>query len=67
MCFNEKIKAHFEKKEEHTRENDYGPEESKSEAAWTPEKAAATIAAEKAEKQQAAGTQICNICDTIIL
>ncbi len=32
------IKAHFEKKEEHTRENDYGPEESKSEAAWTPEK-----------------------------
>lgn len=52
------IKAHFEKKEEHTRENDYGPEESKSEAAWTPAKAAATIAAEKAEKQQAAGTQM---------
>lgn len=52
------IKAHFEKKEEHTRENDYGPEESKSEAAWTPEKAAATIAAEKAAKQQAAGTQM---------
>lgn len=49
------IKAHFEKKEEHTRENDY---ESKSEAAWTPEKAAATIAAEKAAKQQAAGTQL---------
>ncbi len=52
------IKAHFDKKEEHTRENDYGPEESKSEAAWTPAKAAATIAAEKAEKQQAARTQI---------
>ena len=55
------IKAHFEKKEEHTRENDYGPEESKSEAAWTPEKAAATIAAEKAVKQQAAGTQLVSI------
>ncbi len=55
---NAEIKAHFEKKEEHTRENDYGPEESKSEAAWTPEKAAATIAAEKAAKQQAAGMQL---------
>lgn len=52
------IKAHFEKKEEYTRENDYGPEESKSEAAWTPEKAATTIAAEKAENQQTAGTQM---------
>lgn len=52
------IKAHFDKKEEYTRENDYGSEESKSEAAWTPEKAAATIAAEKAAKQQAAGTQM---------
>ncbi len=50
---NVEIKAHFEKKED-----DYGPEESKSEAAWTPEKAAATIAAEKAAKQQAAGTQM---------
>ena len=52
------IKAHFEREEEHTRENDYRPEESKSEAAWTPEKAAATIAAEKAAKQQAAETQL---------
>ena len=49
------IKAHFEKKEEHTRENDY---ESKSEAAWTPAKAAATIAVEKAAKQEAASRQM---------
>ncbi|MCR4866565.1 MAG: hypothetical protein K5921_06550 [Lachnospiraceae bacterium] len=58
------IKAHFEKKEEHTRENDvreelnYGVDNSKSEASWTPAQATQTIAVQKDEKQQAAGTQL---------
>lgn len=42
-------------------DDDDSPEESRTsiaEPSWTPAKAAATIAAEKAEKQQAAGTQM---------
>ena len=55
---NVEIKAHFEKKEEHTRENDYGVDNSTSEPSWTPAQAAQTIAVQKAAKQQAAGTQL---------
>ena len=48
------IKAHFDKDDDSHEES----RTSVAEPSWTPAKAAATIAAEKAEKQQAARTQI---------